>query len=189
MFRPTLYITDHVTIENLLCFCNTFPIDLVINVNNHSHPDALIEKWASRHIQYHFEPLKDTEDQDLLEVGHRICDLLLNGCTNQPSNKLKKIAIHCAAGKSRSVAIVALYLMKKHHWGFSKGVGAYSNNETLDGNRTQSFRADNSPPTAKPSAGNPGRVHTFQRPLILDSPESLAELIACSPTIHLFRNF
>ena len=53
----------------------------------------------------------DVESVDIIPYAERIYALLDTG---------KRTLVHCAAGRSRSCAVVLYYIMKKHHKGFQE---------------------------------------------------------------------
>lgn len=66
-----------------------------------------IPRFVGKFIYLHV-PIEDSEDQDLLQN----LDLVLKFI--EMASKNGKILIHCAEGRSRSVALVTAYVMFKH---------------------------------------------------------------------------
>mgnify|MGYP000853968122 FL=1 len=68
-------------------------------------------------MEYHKLPIKDFIDFDISQYFEEAYQLMSSIIERDPNHK---ILVHCARGKCRSVAIVAMYLMKKQQWSFKK---------------------------------------------------------------------
>lgn len=70
-------------------------------------------------------------NKPMIEVGYHFIDTAIS--TN------KNILIHCMAGVSRSVSLVAYYLMKKYHIDYDKAI-TYIKNRRAVANPNESFK-------------------------------------------------
>ena len=61
--------------------------------------------------------MKDLDDFNIGKYFEETYEILSSALTKCSENK---VLVHCAMGKSRSVAIIAMYLMKKNSWSFEK---------------------------------------------------------------------
>ena len=68
-------------------------------------------------VQYSKLPIKDFQDFDISEFFQEAYKNISDIIKEDPKNN---ILVHCARGMSRSVAIVAMYLMKKNKWSYRK---------------------------------------------------------------------
>ena len=73
----------------------------------------LINRQGIQHIEYVFE---DSKDEDIISVFHT----LLPNLQKQLEQPNTSILFHCMAGKSRSVGIVILMLMRCFGYSFEK---------------------------------------------------------------------
>ena len=68
-------------------------------------------------MQYHKIPIQDYSDFDITQYFEEAYQIMSSIIESDTKNN---ILVHCARGKCRSVAIVTMYLMKKHLWSFKK---------------------------------------------------------------------
>jgi len=77
--------------------------------------DKTLKKFLRKKSIYHYEYLfGDSKDEDIIEHFKNLLPKILN-ILSQDSTKL---LIHCMVGRSRSVGIVILTLMKIHRYSF-----------------------------------------------------------------------
>uniref|UniRef100_A0A914PD53 Protein-tyrosine-phosphatase n=1 Tax=Panagrolaimus davidi TaxID=227884 RepID=A0A914PD53_9BILA len=80
---------------------------------------AIPESAKIPNIHYKFIFMMDMLSQDLL--GNNLLDDALKYIDKVLSSG-GSILVHCEVGVSRSIAIVAAYLMRKHEWNPSKAI-------------------------------------------------------------------
>lgn len=77
-------------------------VDQIISLVPNRHKKS----FENTNVQIHEVIFDDDQNEDIIQYSKIVYELLDNG---------KKTFIHCQAGKSRSVACVIYYLMKKHN--------------------------------------------------------------------------
>lgn len=102
--EPYSHIIDNIYIGNIQGLESNV-IDCVEQVIS-LVPNKYKKELEDKNIQVYEIPFNDNPDENIIEYSELVYELINSG---------KKTFIHCFAGKSRSVACVIYYLMKKHN--------------------------------------------------------------------------
>lgn len=68
-----------------------------------------IDPLFPKHLRYTCLDLRDTDDEDIMQYFDRVADLI-----HEDVRREKSVIVHCRVGISRSVTLVAAYLIKYH---------------------------------------------------------------------------
>lgn len=101
--EPVSYIIDNIYLGSIDGLESDImqSVEQIISLVPNQHK----ERFGTMNIDVHEIIFNDHPDEDIVKYAKQVYDLLSNG---------KKTFIHCFAGKSRSVACIIYYLMKKH---------------------------------------------------------------------------
>jgi protein-tyrosine phosphatase len=91
-------------------------IDVVISIlSEYEYDRYQIIKVKNKYTQkeWHHFPINDDEDETISTLFHTIHEMI-----EKAIQENKKVFIHCAGGRSRSVSFVIAYLMIKNGWSF-----------------------------------------------------------------------